>query len=179
MFFREPKDYEAFLMLHNTGTAETGAAQGYWLIQRASPHIKTVVIRRPLNEVVNSIMSVDVSGIATYDKDKVIKFMSYGERMLEKISKYPDVLTVDFHDLVKAETCKKVFEHCLPYDFDQHHWETLKDQNIQIDTKQLLQYRFKHKEEIDRFKRLCKDQLRHLRKTDPHNPVWKKTEVNL
>lgn len=173
MYWRKPEDFESLLNNPNTGTAETGTAQGWWFAQLANPNIRTVVIRRPVSEVVTAVMNLDVSGVATYDYDKVVHFMKYGDRMLDKIEKYPDVLSVDFHQMDKRQTVKQIFEHCLPYSFDEGHWERLKDQNLQIDTKELLRYRFAHKEEIDKFKNMCKTHLRHLRKTDPNNSIWK------
>lgn len=171
--FRIPEDYKNYFSNPLCGAAETGVAQGWWLIEHACPSIKTVVIHRDLEEVVQSILETDFSGVATYDRDKLTKHMSYSKRMLDDISKRPDVLNLNFKDLVKMEECQKLFEFCLPYKFDVKWWGSLKNQNIQINFKEMLRYYFKHKEEISLFKKLCKQELIKLRRTDKNNPIWK------
>lgn len=173
MTLREPEDYKTYFSQPNTGAAETGAVQGWWLVELACPGIKTVVVHRPLSEVVDSMMEVDVSSVASYDKTSLIKHLSYGQRVLDSISKRQDVLSVNYKDLNRMETCQKIFEHCLPYKFDVKWWASLKNKNIQVNVKEVLKYYYTHKQEIDRFKMLCKQELRNLRRTDPDNSVWK------
>ncbi len=171
---RHPDDYKAYFSQENVGAAETGAVQGWWLVEHACPGIKTVVVHRPVHEIVQSMLEVDVSGVAQYERVSLTKHMEYGKRILDKISDRPGVLNVDFHDLKKMETCQKIFEHCLPYDFDVKWWGSLKNKNIQVNVKGVLRYYYAHKSEIDNFKRLCKHELRALRKQDPLNDLWKK-----
>ncbi len=90
--------------------------------------------------------------------------MRYGERMLRKIAEKPGVLVANFHDLDKEEVCKNIFEHCLQRDFDREHWLNLRNQNIQVDFKAVLNYYLKNRPAIDNFKKVCKDELRRLAK---------------
>lgn len=170
---RTVSDFRAFFNTKNQGAAETGAAQGYWLIQHANPETKVVVIKRPVHECVQAILDIDVSGIAVYDKDLLTKHFQYGERMLDKISRLPGCLTIAYKDLDKQEVCKSIFEHCLPYEFDPAHWESLKDENIQVSLKEHLIYYYQHKDEINMFKKECKKELLRLRRSEPDHPVWK------
>lgn len=173
MTFKQPEDYKKYFT-GKTGASETGAAQGWWLIQHSVPDIRTVVVLRPVEEVVDSMMQVDVTGVAVYDRELLEKHMKYGHRVLQRISERSDVLTVTFDSLKKLETCSSIFEHCLPYKFDLKWWASLKNQNIQVNVKDTLRYYYKHKDEIDEFKRMCKKELIHLRRTDPNNPLWKR-----
>jgi hypothetical protein len=163
-----------FLFKNNTGVAETGAAQGWWLIKYYVPHIKTVVIKRSVEEVVNSLLKVDLSNKAFYDKDTLTKHMNYTNRMLDKISQESGVLTVNYYDLPKMETCKSIFEHCLPYKFDIKWWASLKNKNIQVSVKDKLLYYHKHLNEINNFKNLCKKELIRIRRMEPNNALWQR-----
>lgn len=169
---RVPDDYKEFFKQKNVGTSETGVAQGWWLIEDACPGIKTVVVHRPVEESVNSLFQIDLDGVAVYDKDLLMKHYAYGERMLKQISSRKDVLSVDFHDLNKMEVCKKIFEHCLPYEFDVKWWGSLKNKNLQCDFRKRIIYFLAHKEEINNFKRLCKLELIKLRRNNPDNSLW-------
>lgn len=171
---RQPQDIYDYFSQPNVGSCETGSSQAYHIIEHACPGIKTVVVKRDLEEVMNSILKLDLSGIATYDPVVLRKHLMYGQRMLDKISKRPDVLTLNFSDLGTEEGCKSVFEHCLPYEFNRDWYMYLKDKNIQVDVRKTVQYFLDHKTEIDNFKRLLKHHLRYIRETDPMNPIFTK-----
>lgn len=171
---RSPEDYKKLFSSPNTGSSETGAAQGWWLLKYYKPEIKTVVVFRPIKEVVDSLLDVDLSGVAHYDKPSLVKHLEYGQRCLDKISNDPDTLSVHFKDLIKMETCQKIFEHCLPYKFDIKWWGALKNQNIQVSVQDKLKYYHENKEAIMNFKSLCKKELIKVRREDPDNLLWKR-----
>lgn len=148
-----------------TGVVETAAAQGWRVIRHHVPEIKQVVIRRPLQDVYDAMLNVDLHGYATYDKDRLWKAMAYGNRMLDEISALPDTLTLDFSDLDTREGCKTLFEFCLPYQFEDWWWEDLKTRNIQVSVPEYIQYYHEHKADIDSFKRKMWQELRYLAKS--------------
>lgn len=162
IFMRSIGDIKDFFSHPNIGCAETAAVAGRHLIHSVCPNIKEVVILRPVDEVVDSFMNLDISDIATYNREKLQKVIAYEDRMLRKITEEPNVLTVNFEDLKHEETCAKIFEHCLPYKFDKTWWESLKNKNIQVDVKDYIVYYHKHKGAIEEFKRCCKRELRRL-----------------
>lgn len=162
MYMRSMGDVKELLSAPNTGTAETGAPYGRCLIKWLFPDMKEVVVFRPVDEVVNSVLNVDLGGYFAFDKEKLQKLMIKGERCLRKIAKDPNVLVVNYHDLDKEETCAKIFEFCLPYRFDKEWWNYMKDKNIQVDLKALFLYRYQNKNSIDMFKSLCKRELLRL-----------------
>lgn len=171
MSWRTPDDYKTLFTTRNTGSAETGVAQGWWLLQHAVPGIKTVVIRRPVEEVMTSLLELD-GGRLQWDEAKLRRIIQYSDRMLDKISRYPDVESFNFHDLDKMETCKRLFEFVLPYTFDVKWWGSLKNNNVQLNMRELLKYRQMHRQEIDEFKDSCFLELRKLRKEDPNHKLW-------
>ena len=165
MFMREIKDIAQFFDRSRIGSVETAAGPGWFLIKHYVPNIKMVVIRRPVDDVVTSMMAVDVSGVATYDKESLRKVLLYGDRMLERISVLPGVLTIDHNDLDNEDTCKTIFEFCLPYKFDSNWWQALRGENIQIDVKNMLRYYHNNRSAIDLFKSVCWRDMRRLRQS--------------
>lgn len=143
------------------GTAETAAAQGRPLILHAVPNIKEVVILRPVDEVVDSMIRA-AEGIAIYDCKKLKRNMEYGDRQLRKIAKDPNVLSINYADLQNQEMCEKIFEYCLPYPFDREWWEFMKNKNVQANVRAIINYYHRHREDIEEFKSHCKSELRRL-----------------
>ena len=164
MYFRDVEDIKSWFQQGYTGTAETGAAPGWRLIQHYCPEIKTVVVRRPVEESVEAMLKFNLPGQVLYERDRLVTVLSYVDRMLDQIEeKVPGVLSVRFADLMFEETCAKVFEHCLPFSFDPKWYGIFKDMNLQIDTYALLRYRNAHRAQIDRFKSVCWSELRRLK----------------
>lgn len=162
IFMRSLDDVKEFFSNPKVGCVETAAAHGRPLIRAIAPDVREVVILRPVSEVVDSMMAVDVSGIATYDRDLLQRNMENGDRVLRKIAKDAGVLVVHYSDLNKEETCARIFEHCLPYDFDRKWWESLREKNIQVDVGAFIKYYYKHRDAVEKFKRHCKSELRRL-----------------
>lgn len=162
MFLRSMDDVRELFSPRNTGTVETGAPYGRCLVKWLVPNIKEVVILRPVDECIDSLMAIDFEGMFIFDRAKLQKLMTRGRRCLEKIAKDPNVLVINYDDLNNEETCARLFEFCLPYKFDKEWWEYMKDKNIQVDLKQLFLYRYQNKSHIDAFKKLCKRELMKL-----------------
>lgn len=162
MFMRSMADVKELFSAPNTGTVETGASYGRCLLKWLVPNLREVVILRPVDEVMNSLMAVDLEGAFVFDRPKLQKVMEKGRRALDKIARDPNVLVINYHDLDKEETCAKLFEFCLPYKFDKEWWESYKDKNIQLNFKSLIIIRKENKEAIDSFKNLCKRELMRL-----------------
>lgn len=155
-------DVRELLTKPQTGTAETATAQGRALIKYVNPEIKEVVILRPVEDVIKSILAIPLDGVAVYDEKILRRNMVYGDNCLRKIAKDPAVLVMLFDDLETEDGCRKLWEHCLPYEFDRDWWMYMKNKNIQIDVKEHLLYYFANRDAIDGFKKCCKDELRKL-----------------
>lgn len=142
-----------------TGTAETAVAPAWQLIQHYVPNIRSVVVRRPADEIVASFARSEVAHIASIDEERLRRIVAYENRCLDKISMGSDVLTVEFGDLHKREVCAAIFEHCLPYHFDEGWWLSLKDRNIQADVAEIFRYYRDNREGIEEFKRNAKREM--------------------
>lgn len=136
-YWRSFDDVKSWFAQPNTGTVETALAPWWRLAARYAPDAKTVVIRRPIPEVVDSLRRSGVPGSVEH----MTIAMERLARKLDQIEKrVPDVLTVTFEDLREEDVCARVFEHCLPYSHDPIWFRVLSRQNIQIDMPGLLRY---------------------------------------
>jgi hypothetical protein len=156
---RSMEDVRALYDIPGTGSAETGAAPAWQLIQHYVPGIRSVVVRRPLEDIVASFARSEVAHIASIDEPRLRRIIAYENRCLEKISAQPGVLTVDFADLHKRDVCAAIFEHCLPYRFDEGWWLSLKDRNIQSNVTDIFRYYRDNRDGVEGFKRTAKRQL--------------------
>ncbi len=164
IFMRRIEDFQTILAFPGIGTVETAMAPGWRLLHHYSPGINAVVVRRKTDDVVRSMLATDLKGYATYDETKLVKIMDYENRVLDDISRsIPDCLTLDFDDLSSRDGCAALFEHCLPFKFDQDWWEKWRAENVQVDVANYVRYYHEHKPEIESFKKLCWRELRRLR----------------
>lgn len=173
ILLRSVQDVKGLFALQNVGVVETAAAQAWRILKHHIPNLKMAVIRRPIDDVVQSMMNINLHGRFHYDADRLRKVMEYGDRMLNEISEQPGTLTLSFSDLETEVGCKAIFEHCLPYEFDPDWWGTMKDRNVQVDVAGVIQYYHDHKDAIEAFKRSLRSELRTL----VHNGHIQKRQV--
>ena len=147
---RSLDDVKSWFTQDCTGTAET-AASPWW---RLLPKTKIVLIRRPVGEVVESLMAL---GIA-FDRTKLEEAFAYHDRKLDQIAARMPCLSVDYAALETAETCAKVFEYCLPYAFDEAHWKRLAGENVQCDMRGLMRYMAAHAPALEKLAKVAKHQ---------------------
>jgi GNAT superfamily N-acetyltransferase len=128
-------DVKSWFAQPNTGTAETGAAPFWRLARRYAPDIRTVVIRRPVRDVVASLARFG------FDPAVMTRLMTRLDHKLDQIeARVPGALSVAFNDLASEQTCARVFEHCLPYKHDPAWYAIMAPLNIQIDMAALVRY---------------------------------------
>lgn len=139
-------DIEAWFSQPHTGAAETAAAPFWRTIQKAAPGIRTVVVRRPVADVVNSLMSLDIG----FDRDATTRIIRRLDAKLDQIeARVPGVLSVQFADLHKEETCARVFAHCLGLPHDTSWWRKVSPLNLQCDMRAVMRYMTANKTALD------------------------------
>jgi GNAT superfamily N-acetyltransferase len=137
-----------------TGTVETAAAPFWRTVARLTPDIKVVVVRRPVAEVVASLMKV-----GSFDQEALEAEMKRLDRKLEQIERrMPNVLSVKFADLADEAVCAELFEHCLPYRHDRARWELLSQLNVQINFTAEMRYFEAHKPQLAKVAQQAKAQ---------------------
>lgn len=148
---RSLDDVKTWLSQEDTGCAETAAAPWWRLLSHYRPDAKIVVIRRPVEDVVESLMRLDLHGAGAFDRHVLTATIKRLDAKLDQIEKRaPNVLSVRFADLEQEETCAAVFTHCLPYAYDGQHWRRLKDVNIQCSMPGLMRYCAAYKAPMDK-----------------------------
>lgn len=153
---RNMEDVKTFFARPRTGTAETAAAPGWQILRHYIPDLRTVVVRRPVDEVVDAMMRTEG---AAYDQSRLRRNMEGIERSLDKVARHKGVLSVDYADLDREDVCASIFVHCLPYEFSHDWWSGLRDRNLQVDPMTGLRYYTDNRLEIETFKIVCKSEL--------------------
>ena len=159
IYLRSLADIENLLRRPNTGSAETVAAQAWPLIKHILPEHKAIVIQRPVDDIMASVLSLGALYGIFYDTDHLYKVLKYGARCLDRISNVNRTMTIRYDRLDDRETVRTLFEFCLPYRFDESWWLQLKDRNIQADIEGIFNYYKRNKQELDGFKSTLKRDL--------------------
>jgi hypothetical protein len=149
---RSLDDVKTWFSQDCVGTAETAAAPWWRLLP---PETKIVLVRRPVEEVIESLMALP--GLS-FDRDKIEAAMRHQDRKLDQIAARLPCVSVDYADLANAETCRQVFEYCLPYEFDEAHWEKWADQNVQCDMLALMRYTLAYGPALEKLAKVAKHQ---------------------
>lgn len=161
-FMRSLADVREFFAHPRIGSVETAAAQGWRVLAHHVPGLRQVVIRRPVDDVVRSVLGIDLGGVATYDAAKLRKIMEYGDRCLAEIERQPGVLSITFSDLERPDACAAIFERCTGIPFNREWWKHLSGKNVQVDVPSQIRYYHEHIGGIVAFKRAMRTELRRL-----------------
>ena len=131
-------DVKAWFSQPFIGSAETAGAPWWRLLARYAPTARIVVVRRPVEDVVDSLMRLD--GVS-FDRETLDLEMRRHDRKLGQLSRRIDgVLTVDYADLVQEDVCAAVFEHCTGLVHDHAWWDFVAPLNIQSDMVEMVRY---------------------------------------
>ena len=129
------------------GTAETGAVIGWRAIRRVLPDVRIAVIRRPVQDVYNSLARFGLGSSVLLDE------LSERDAMLDQVARLPGVRSFSFADLNGISACQELFEFCLGVPFDWEWWEGLANVNIQVDVAARLKYITENRDRIEALKR--------------------------
>jgi hypothetical protein len=113
------------------GSVEIGGMIGWHLIRQELPDLKTVVVRRPLQDVYGSIANLGLQGNLTN--------LAELNATLDLIASQPDVYSINASDLDAPAMGKWLFEFCLELEFDFDWWYELVQLNIQIKIDEVLE----------------------------------------
>lgn len=140
-YLRTVEDAKIWLTQEFRGSAETSVAPFWRYIQHVNPKLKIVVVRRPVADVVKSLLALNLSGVCTFNEKKLTANMKRLDAKLQQIERRAaNVLAVDYQELHSLETAEAIFEHCLPYPFDPAWWNSLRNVNLQCNMRNLMRY---------------------------------------
>lgn len=139
---RSMDDIKSWLSMDNTGTVETAAAPFWRTAYR--PDVRVAVVRRPVDEVVDSLMR-----LGPFDRAGLTAFLRRLDRKLDQIEqRVQGVLSVSFADLATEAGCARLFEHCLPYKHDPQWWASLAPVNIQVNLPAVFRHYKAHEPQL-------------------------------
>jgi hypothetical protein len=148
-------DLRSWLAQPCTGSAETVAAPFWRLIPKLAPDARIVLVRRPVDEVVASLMRFGL-----FDAAGLTAAMRRADAKLDQVeARLPGVLRVDYAGLADEATCARVFEHCLPYPHDPAWWAACSAVNIQINLRQMMRYYTAHRVQIEKLAAQAKHRM--------------------
>lgn len=148
---RSLDDVKSWLSMPFTGTVETAAAPWWRLLKHYKPDANIVIIRRPVGEVLQSLYKLG------YEPSRdLTKRMEYLAAKLSQIEVNFRVLTYDYKELNSREACKNIFERCLPYEFDESWWASIRTLNLQINFPAMLRYVAAHDAQLSKFSSIAK-----------------------
>jgi hypothetical protein len=155
-YVRGLDDVKSLLGMPCYGSAETAAAPFWRLIQAIRPDIKTIVIRRPVAEVVESLIATGVA----FDRALLMKQMRALDAKLDQIEqRVPGVMSIAYDDLNDEAVCARLFEYCTGQKHGHEHWAALASQNLTCDLPAMMRHYHAHKPQIDRVARQAKQRM--------------------
>lgn len=133
------------------GSAETAISPFWRLFREANPGLRIATVRRPIADVVRSMMALDLRGVFQFDEAKLTRMMRRLDAKLDQIERrLPDVLSLRFDDLNTEAGCRAIFEHCLPYPFNQDWWRYFADKNLQCSMRALMRHALANHRALER-----------------------------
>lgn len=154
---RTLEDVKAWFLQPFTGTAETAGAPWWRLLSRYAPAARIVVVRRPLDDVIDSLLRVP--GVF-FDKALLVKNMRWLDRKLDQISRrVPGAISVDYADLAQERTCAALFEHCTDLPHDHAWWSFVAPLNLQSDMIETMRYAAAYEPALTRLAQSAKQQI--------------------
>ena len=153
-------DVKIWLTQEWRGSAETALAP-FWRLHTINPSLRIVTVRRPVAEIVKSLLAIDLSGVGAFSAPALEKNIARLDAKLTQLERrLPNVVSVKFHDLGNEETVRAIFAHCLPYAFDKEWWLLLRDQNLQCNMRAITRYAIAYKEPLQRMAATAAHQCR-------------------
>ena len=147
---RSLDDVRSWLATPLTGSCETGGAPFWRTLAKLRPDAKVVIVRRPVEQVVTSLMRQ-----APFPEVPLRAEMTHLDRKLLQIAaRWPGALMVSYGALVHEVVCKTIFEHCLGLPHDREWWQFCAALNQQANLLHELNYMVAHQKQIERCKRL-------------------------
>jgi hypothetical protein len=119
------------------GSVEIGGVVAWQVIRKELPDLKTIVVRRPIQEVYSSITEEGYQGH--------LANLAELDEMLNVVSAQSDVLSIETRMLDSPAVCKWLFEYCLELEFDFDWWAQISALDIQVKLEDVM----KNKDEIE------------------------------
>ena len=156
---RSIEDVKSWLSLDYVGCSETSAAPYWRLVRRFRPDARVVVVRRPVAEVVESLLATGIG----FDRQVLTANLRHYDARLDQIAaRVPGALSVTFDELKGEQACARLFEHCLPFPHDHDWWSRMAALRMVGDVPALLRYGTAFARQLARADASCRQEIRRM-----------------
>lgn len=156
-YFRSLDDARTWFMQPYIGSAETLAAPYWRLLPRYAPDCRVLIVRRPVRDVVESIMRFSITGM---ERDKLTESMKRLNAKLDQVeARYHNCISVNFDELGDFEVCDIIFQHCLGINLSEAWFRYWSPINVQIDLDAAMRYVWTHMVPLMRVNYAAKHQM--------------------
>lgn len=146
--WRSMEDIKVLAAMPCLGLCETSIAQFWRLIP---PGWKVVIVRRPPVEVEASLAKLGCN------MSLVRPWLVRQDQKLSQLAvRRPNVVQVQYDEILLESTCKAIFEYCLAKPFDRQWYSRLAHVNIQCDFPRLARYVSAYQPALVRMARLAR-----------------------
>lgn len=156
-YFRTLEDAKSWFMQPYIGSAETLAGPFWRLLPRFAPNCRVLVVRRPVRDVVESVVKFNIIGV---DKVKLTENTKRLNAKLDQVeARYPNCISVNYDELGDFDVASLVFEYCLGLKLSPdwfRYWNAI---NVQIDMDAAMRYVWTHAVPLMRLNYAAKHQM--------------------
>ena len=160
---RSLDDVKSWLAQPCTGSVETGAAPFWRLLLHYRPDVRIVTIRRPVEDVAQSLRATGVVFDATLEP--LMQRLDHKLNQIEQ--RVPGVRSFTYEDLHTESACAELFEHCLPYPHDPIRWQMFDRSNMQINLAHMMRYFIAHRAQLEKVAKQAKHRMLSLMSRAP------------
>ena len=139
-YVRDLTDMRAWFSQPYVGSSETAVARWWRLIQRVRSDVRIAIVRRPVSEVIDSLVRLEPRIGYTFDRERLTVELQRQDRALDKIDRRMPSLTVRYGDLDTEAGCRSVLEYCLQMPMERLWWQMMAPINVQSDMKAMMRY---------------------------------------
>lgn len=155
-YCRTLDDVKSWFMQPYIGSSETLAGPHWRLLERYAPGCRVLVVRRNVQEVVESTLKFNIAGL---ERSKLTEGMKRLNAKLDQVeSRYHNCISVNFDELGNFQIARIIFEHCLGMELGEgwfNYWNAV---NVQIDMDATMRYVWTHAIPISRLNYAAKHQ---------------------
>ena len=153
---RSIDDIRTWFTQPNVGSVETAVAPFWRMIEKIAPNANLVTIRRPVADVVESLLAVPG---CKFDRDHLTAAMHRHDRKLDQIERRTGALQIPYDSLRRAEVCRMIWRMCLSHQWDYEHWSALAQENVQCDLRAMLRYAEAYRPSLERLALIVKHRI--------------------
>jgi hypothetical protein len=161
---RAPEDIRSWLAQPYAGTCETAAAPFWRTLRTMAPDARVVVVRRPVADVVESLMAMDLG----FERGVLGAAMWRADAKLRQVAaRWPGALEVTFDGLRDEATCARVFGHCTLMPHNHAWWAAMSEINLQCDLAAMLRWFGTHGAQVRKAAAMVANRTRRELQTRP------------